>query len=373
MCILIHHPKDSCFTSDQLADFYVKNPDGFGAIIKKSTGTVEVIKSIGSLAEIEDLYYEHVALHEAVIHFRMKTHGEIDIANCHPYEVVPGIYMAHNGVLRTGNAKDPKMSDTWHYIEDFLKPMLAAHPELMTNAGFLKLVGDHIGYSNKFALMNDKGEVSIINRESGYDFWDLANKEITVWYSNTYAFNPYKHGFMTYPKYEPTVPTTYGTKNYYGNSPTWRAWNQYDEDERQGTLGLSTTKKTTTTKKNSTQVKRKKKGKKAGSRLPKYLSGEALSRVIRSSYNAVSMDGYYGAIRWVETNPMMAMNFLYQTYGNDDFEGQTAQEISDLVNYDPEKAADDVLMAWEEIEEELLDIAGIIPVNTTKENYDVNV
>lgn len=364
MCILIHHPKDACFTSDQLQDFYSKNSDGFGAIVKKSTGTVEIIKSIGSLAEIEDLYYDQVAMHEAVIHFRMKTHGEIDIANCHPYEVVPGIWLAHNGILSTGNAADPKMSDTWHYIQNYLKPMLQAHPELMTNEGFIKLVGGHIGTNNKFGLMNEKGEVSIINRASGYDFWDLANKDLTVWYSNTYAFSPYRHGFMTAPK-----PVTQGG-HYYGSSPTWKMWNEYDKLERQGTLSLDT--KATggkSTKKRGKTMRAKKKLQSKGGKLPKYLNGESLKRVIRSSYNAVAVDGYYGALKWVEDNPMMAMNFLYQTYGNENFEGSTAQEISDTVNWSPEQAADDVMCAWEEIEEELLELGEITTTQPIKRNH----
>lgn len=365
MCILIHHPKDACFTSAQLADFYSKNSDGFGAIVKKGN-TVEVIKTVGTLAEIEDLYFDQVACHEAVIHFRMKTHGEIDIANCHPYEVVPGIWMAHNGVLRTGNAADPKMSDTWHYIQDYLKPLLQAHPELMTNPGFIKLVGDHIGTSNKFALMNEKGDVAIINRTSGYDFWDLANKDLTVWYSNTYAFSPYDHGFLERPKYE---PTSYGHGTYYGSSPTWQMWNKFDEDERQGTLSLATTTDAKASKKKRGKVSKAKKKFNAMNKLPKFLSGEALKRVIRSSYNAIAIDGYYGALKWVEDNPMMAMNFLYQTYGNEDHEFSTAQEISDMVNFAPEEAADDVLTAWDQIEDELLEIAEITPVKSKYKEY----
>ena len=295
MCILIHQPKDSCFTSKQLEDFYQKNPDGFGAIVKRGE-TVEVIKSIGNLQEIEDLYYDQVACHEAVIHFRMKTHGEIDIANCHPYEVVPGIWMAHNGILATGNAADPKMSDTWHYIQDYLKPIIAKNPELITEPAFLKLVGAHIGNSNKFAFMNEKGEVGIVNKNAGYTFWDLANKELEVWYSNTYAWSPYAMGFMEYPK-PATTP-------YYGSSRSWAQWDQWDREEYQGTLGLSP-------KKPIGKVTRgKKEQRKLLSKRPKSLRGESLKRVIRSSYNAVSLDGYDGVLRWVEDHPMMAMNFL---------------------------------------------------------------
>ena len=141
--------------------------------------------------------------------------------------------------------------------------------------------------------MNEKGDVAIINREAGYDFWDLANKDLTVWYSNTYAFSPYQHGFMTYPKYE---PTTYGKGTYYGSSPTWQMWDKFDQEERQGTLSLPATGK----KKKGGKATQGKKKFNAKGKLPKYLSGEALKRVIRASYNAIAIDGYYGALRWVE-------------------------------------------------------------------------
>jgi len=101
MCILIHQPKDYCFSSEQLRDFFYKNSDGFGAIVNHGDERgVKVYKSIGGIKEIEDMYYNDVACYEAIIHFRMKTHGHIDLENCHPYEVLPNVYMAHNGILK---------------------------------------------------------------------------------------------------------------------------------------------------------------------------------------------------------------------------------------------------------------------------------
>ena len=366
MCILIHHPKDACFTSEQLADFYDRNPDGFGAIVKKGE-SVEVIKSIGTLEEIEDLYYNQVACHEAVIHFRMKTHGEIDIANCHPYEVVPGIWMAHNGILSTGNAKDPKMSDTWHYIQDYLKPLLQANPELMLEPAFLKLVGGHIGSNNKFAFMNENGDVGIVNKNSGYTYWDLGNEELEVWYSNTYAWNPYKMGFEKYVAPKSYATTTYGKGAYYGSSPTWRAWDAFDKEERQGTLSFGQQKKTQRGKRSG-----KKRGNTLG-KLPKFLKGDGLKRIVRQAYNAISLDGYEGALRWVMNHPMAAMNFLYQVYGNDEDPRNTKQEISDRVNFDQEWAADDIMVAWETLEDDLLELGGIVDVDPVGGKHHVNV
>jgi hypothetical protein len=56
MCILIHQPKDYCFTAEQLADFYAKNPDGFGAIVNHGDERgVVVYKNVGTLKEISVL------------------------------------------------------------------------------------------------------------------------------------------------------------------------------------------------------------------------------------------------------------------------------------------------------------------------------
>ena len=87
MCILIHQPKDYCFTASHLEDFYQKNPDGFGAIVNHGDERgVVVYKIVGSLKDVEDLYFNSIACYEAVIHFRMKTHGDIDLDNCQRME-----------------------------------------------------------------------------------------------------------------------------------------------------------------------------------------------------------------------------------------------------------------------------------------------
>jgi predicted glutamine amidotransferase len=227
MCILLQHPAGTKFSNDQLADFFSKNSDGFGAIVKQGD-SVNVLKSIGDFKEVAALYHSQVAGNEAIIHFRMRTHGDIDISNCHPYEVIPGIWMAHNGVLSTGNKGDDKMSDTWHYIQDYLKPILEKNPELLAEPAFQKLIASHIGASNKFAFMNQKGESFIINKSSGVMHED-------VWYSNTYAWSPSRFGYYqsktyTYPK------SSYGLwddgeydHSKFATSNTWKQWNEIDK------------------------------------------------------------------------------------------------------------------------------------------------
>lgn len=334
MCILIHHPINTQFAVEQLQDFYNKNPDGFGAIVKRGD-TVEVIKSIGKVDEIIDLYNQQVSGHEAIIHFRMKTHGEIDIANCHPYEVVPGIYMAHNGILSTGNAADPKMSDTWHYIQDFLKPMLEQDPSLLFNVGFQRMIAGHIGNSNKFGFMDQSGRTVIINRTAGVDHKG-------VWYSNTYAWTPWKFGYGSAPEYKPM--STYQRPLWddrYASSSTWRAWNEMDKQ-------IAKPKK-----------HRGRPSKRAAFVAQMKVDTNSLKRILRASYNAINLNGYMSMLDWVEKFPMSAARMIYEVYGNENSKTFNARSLSDMVNRDPGEAADLICEIWEAMEPDLCELADI--------------
>ena len=116
----------------------------------------------------------------------MRTHGDIDLDNCHPYPILNrlehgiDLWLMHNGILATGNKADESKSDTWHYIEDYLKPMLSANPDFAFHSSFSEIVGDHIGSSNKFILMDNEGRQTIINQSAGV-YW------AGLWLSNTYA------------------------------------------------------------------------------------------------------------------------------------------------------------------------------------------
>lgn len=330
MCILIHHPVGTIFSVEQLNDFYTKNSDGFGAIVKRGD-TVDVIKSVGSIEEIMSLYHAHVAGYEAIIHYRMRTHGEIDISNCHPYEVVPGIWMAHNGVLSTGNSKDARMSDTWHYIQDYLKPLLERDPSLIMQPAFQRLVADHIGTNNRFGFMTQDGDAVILNRTSGVE-------HDGIWYSNTYAWSPAKFGYVD--PYAKKYPTTYGS--WYDQDDLWSGKSTYQ-----------------VTPKGKSKAKPAKKFEKRRQWKPTRLTPSQLTNLLRQTYNAILTDEYDHIVRWVEEHPLACMNFLYEMYGSETDEGSTAEAISNLVNMDPYGAADTMLEIWTEEEEHLLDLAQI--------------
>lgn len=196
MCMLIHHTPKSHLTRDMLRNFVEHNGDGFGFMtFDAKRKKVNIVKlPFADSKQVIALYDEYIRGREAVMHFRMRTHGEVNRDNTHPYKVQDGLWMAHNGVLSTGNARRPEMSDTWHLIEDYLRPVLESAPALIHTPQFQRMLGAFIGSNNKLGFMDSKGRVAIVNRTSGIEH---AN----TWFSNTYAWNPEKFGVVTANKY----------------------------------------------------------------------------------------------------------------------------------------------------------------------------
>ena len=132
MCLLVVQPASApSLTQEWLEDFYSSNADGVG-IMRSVDGELLIEKILPKNAqEFVDFYTNHIDGYDCAFHLRMKTHGNIDMENCHPYEVFNSaehgldVWLMHNGILGTGNAGDVTKSDTWHYIRDYLRPMLA--------------------------------------------------------------------------------------------------------------------------------------------------------------------------------------------------------------------------------------------------------
>jgi hypothetical protein len=189
MCLLVTQSKSSPVLSDAwLTDFYDFNSDGVGVMFANN-GDLVIKKIIPKNAEeFIQFYRADIQGRDCAFHLRMRTHGEIDLLNCHPYEVLNraehgiDLWLMHNGILSTGNKANIKMSDTWHYINDYLKPMLAGNPDFAFHPAFKALVADHIGGSNKFVLMDNEGRQVVINQEEGV-YWG------GLWLSNTYAWS----------------------------------------------------------------------------------------------------------------------------------------------------------------------------------------
>lgn len=187
-----------------LKDFYARNRDGYGVMYAED-GVLYTSKGIGSAEDWIKFFRQHEH-RTAAFHLRMKTHGDIDMTNCHPYEIYGDgakmpVYIMHNGVLHTGNDRDRSKSDTWHFVRDYIIPLTKEQPEVIFTPEFEKVIGKFVG-NNRFALLNHLGELQVVNESQGVR-WN------GMWLSNTYAWDYY----AAMPEKRP-APTTYST---YGN------------------------------------------------------------------------------------------------------------------------------------------------------------
>ena len=189
MCLLVNQKTTSpALSDDWLKDFYANNSDGVG-VMYADGGTLIIEKALPSSEKAFIKFYrKHIQGKACAYHLRMRTHGNTDLENCHPYQVLNqsehglDLWLMHNGILHTGNKADTTKSDTWHYIRDYLRPMLAANPDFAFHPSFAEIVGEHIGDSNKFVLMDNQGRSATINEKAGV-YW------AGLWLSNTYAWS----------------------------------------------------------------------------------------------------------------------------------------------------------------------------------------
>ena len=214
MCLIIRKPADCHFTDEFLEGVFKKNKDGLGCMYAENNVLYYVKSLPKSFADVKAFWEAHVEGRECAVHFRMQTHGLVDTANCHPYEVLGGdypLFLIHNGILHTDNEEDETKSDTWHYIKNYLRPMLEHNPTWFMTEAFQELVSKHIGTGNKFVLLDAYGNMVTINEDRGV-------KYNGAWLSNTYAWD--------------TTGTEFEPKGYAGYAGAWGRSSLYDPDWR---------------------------------------------------------------------------------------------------------------------------------------------
>jgi hypothetical protein len=222
MCLLVQQFKDTVFDDDFLKGVYQLNSDGLGVMFANENG-INIVRCVPKTeSDFINFYRNNIEGKDCAWHARMRTHGDIDLVNCHPYEVLNAddgypIFMAHNGVLSMGNKADTTKSDTWHYIQNFLRPLLIKNPEFFMTEAFRELIQTHIGYNNKFILMDAFGNTVTLNERAGVT-------HNGAWLSNTYAWDTTGTKF----DYKPTYPAVTG-----GNS-----WSKYARTPYKSSFGI---------------------------------------------------------------------------------------------------------------------------------------
>lgn len=175
MCIIILNTKNT-LTKETLQESWKSNPDGAGLMYSDGQ-RLKIFKELKNKDKFFKEYYRvrgKYPLNNIVLHFRIKTHGQIDIHNTHPFRVNKNLAFCHNGILSCVDVpKDSKLNDTILLNETILKNLPDGFEQ---NEAIIKLLEEFIGL-NKIVLLDNLNQYTIINADMGH--WKDGN-----WYSN---------------------------------------------------------------------------------------------------------------------------------------------------------------------------------------------
>ena len=182
MCIAIFKPRKTQPDWAAYKRAFKSNPDGWGFAVAKD-GKLITQKGTTSFNNFKKKFQRYRA-YPALVHFRIRTSGEINDKNCHPFAVTEDLCVIHNGMLDIELNINKKMSDTWHFVTQVLRPMCEGDCNFPWNHGSSFLGEQFLGNGNKMVFLKATGEHTIWNSELGHRAPDKH------WYSN-YSYTSY--------------------------------------------------------------------------------------------------------------------------------------------------------------------------------------
>ena len=188
MCIAIFKPKGKEISKDILRTCHESNPDGGGFMFNHES-TLHIQKGFMRFNDFWNSFKKiNSVKYDMLIHFRIKTHGAISKANCHPFLVSEEIGFIHNGIIdiKTKGTE----SDTMAFNERILKNVFDLR-SVIQSKGIQELIADYIGHS-KLVFLDNQNKHTIINEHLGT--WDNGS-----WFSND-SFEECKYEPFTFNK-----------------------------------------------------------------------------------------------------------------------------------------------------------------------------
>lgn len=235
MCLIIHSEAGAELPELLLKSAFGGNPDGVGFMWHDKDQ--KLIRSYKTLPTTENEMLEAFKEMEPIIkeqdvgiHFRLRTNGDTDLLNAHPYVVTSKIeddeksrhiMLMHNGILTNIPEPDKKMSDTWHWIKYLLAPVLEANPEFVESHKFKEYVKD-VGNRCRFLILDgETGAWTKVDSGGNNEKNIKTENDKKLWLSNDYSL---RRSFTEGPslsivggvlkKVEPIAKTCYYENDY---------------------------------------------------------------------------------------------------------------------------------------------------------------
>jgi hypothetical protein len=204
MCVIAIKGRGAEFNWGTLRECWNANPDGAGFAYHRD-GRVHISKGFMHFRDFKRAVKAARIKKdtEALLHFRIATHGGVTPNNCHPFplsqnvhelealDVITDVAIAHNGIV-PGMAESSQLSDTMLFIRDYLAPLGAAH---VTDTLLHDIIGQ--AASSKLAIMSATG-ISTIGEFEESEGWRYSNDSYLpnkIHYTTTKyaAFNELDH------------------------------------------------------------------------------------------------------------------------------------------------------------------------------------
>lgn len=223
MCVIVHQPKGTHIDKDLAHRLWTRNSDGGGYAFIDPDGVLVTRKTLEWDEWWKSFETDRSRFpgRDFLLHLRIKTHGDVNLDNVHPFQVDEHTVMAHNGIISGVPDYGDGRSDTRVFIDEVLPEL---PPDWLDNHYLRSMVEEWIGWSKLMFLTNNpnlKKTVYILNQNRG-------TYKDGMWFSNSNGLTVVKYTTWT----SPTESNNEGTTTL----STPRSHGNIEKEERKATV-----------------------------------------------------------------------------------------------------------------------------------------
>lgn len=233
MCLIIYRPSgiETLLPEAHLEQAWTRNKDGGGLMWRDGDGVVKYEKGYFE----KDLFFARIRALEVVrdldlaIHCRIKTTGDVNKENCHPFVTSHGVTVMHNGVLPYIVPYDFKGSDTAWFVERILSTLT---DRWMFNEDVLRMA-DHITEKSRMLYFHSRRIYKSGDwKEENGVYYSNDNYKPCVVVTNTYSY-PSDYTYNNGKRYskDKTEIWVQGKGWVRGDNGVWIKGEKVDRDE----------------------------------------------------------------------------------------------------------------------------------------------
>lgn len=210
MCIIVVKPKGVEFpTWKTMQNCFNNNPDGAGIMWNGADGKVHISKGFMDYSKFRKalklIKRQLTDDSTVVMHFRIKTHGEVSKECCHPFPVEGKLDLlrelenecefgvAHNGIL-SGMDTSAKKSDTMDYVMSVLYPLYKLGGKNWLHDKYARSIIENTLQGCRLAVLDGSGDMVTMGNfveENGVLFSNGSYKERTYTPTKFWSYTDY--------------------------------------------------------------------------------------------------------------------------------------------------------------------------------------